>query len=144
MIKLRDLKPLLLLALTYVTGQAYLFFSHVKLVQNWILCQYKPMLVEWNVKFLSEEVNRIIEAIAFRWMVKKILKWADNKGIRASERFVFIRFALVEYLWYRVLDLCAYFYDFKTQRYWYVFAILTLIMAYNWRKQLSYTSKTYN
>lgn len=106
--------PIFILACTYLIGQAYTFVSDTE-IQNWILYAHKPMTIAWNVKYLSEEVNRVVEAIAFLMMLK---------GARDIYKL-----AILEYLLYRVLDIIFYFYNFKTTNYWYLFLILGTIIA---------------
>jgi len=106
--------PILLLASTYFIGQLYVFFSTTE-VSNWILFKPTPMVDAWNMKYLSEEINRIIEAVAFAIMLKK----ADDA----------YRLVAYEYILYRVVDIFSYFYDFKTNSYWIILFLLGIIFA---------------
>jgi hypothetical protein len=106
--------PILLLASTYFIGQLYVFFSTTE-VSNWILFKSTPMVDAWNMKYLSEEINRTIEAVAFAMMLKK----ADDA----------YRLVAYEYILYRVVDIFSYFYDFKTNSYWIILFLLGIIFA---------------
>jgi hypothetical protein len=110
--------PVLLLLSTYLLGEAHHLFSSTE-TQNWIIFAYKPMTIPWNVKYLSEEVNRIIEAISFLLMLYM------RKG--AEELYILV---LIEYLVYRILDIVAYFLNFKTESYWHVGISVGLIVAF--------------
>lgn len=105
----KKLTPVILLASTYLIGQAYVVFDS-KEVQNWIWMRPTPMPVEWNVKFLSEEINRIIEAVAFYMMLYKAP--------------AIYRLTALEYLIYRIIDIFAYFYNYKTESYWFVMVLV--------------------
>ncbi len=76
------------------------------------------MSIAWNVKYLSEEVNRIIEAIFILMVVDKKQKlW---------------QLCCIIYLTYRCLDLIVYFLNFKIGNYWIVLLITTLIESFMW------------
>jgi hypothetical protein len=72
---LKKLLPILLLSLTYFIGQAYVWFDNEHYnaygETSWIFDGSHAMPVSWNVKYLSEEINRILEAAAFLLMLKK-------------------------------------------------------------------------
>jgi len=117
---MRKLFPVLVLVSTYVVGQAYTLFPDNPLsLHNWILFDYVPMTTAWNVKYLSEEINRILEAIAFAIMLK------DRK---------IYGFVAISYLSYRVLDIIFYFINFKTYDYGWVFVLVALFEALWWFK----------
>jgi hypothetical protein len=129
---LKKLLPILLLSLTYFIGQAYVWFDNEHYnaygETSWIFDGSHAMPVSWNVKYLSEEINRILEAAAFLLMLKKTAPIYQLVG--------------VEYFLYRVMDICFYFYNFKTSAYWLVFLIVGSIIAFiHYQKYTSLNEK---
>lgn len=108
----------ILLACTYIIGQAYELFEGMNITQNWILFKYRPMLIAWNVKFLSEEICRVIEALALYVLAMKY---------KVDQDFMI---PIKIYLVYRMLDIPMYFLNYKTQYYWTVYVVLGLIELY--------------
>ena len=128
---IKKIIPILLLACTYFIGQLYSYWDYASTeTVNWIWSKECPMNIAWNVKYLSEEVNRIIEATAFFLMIRK------------SEKMY--KLVALEYLLYRCLDIMYYFYNFKTERYWFVFLILGTIMALIYLKNHATTREKTN
>lgn len=84
----------------------------------------------WNVKYLSEEVNRIIEGVSF------LLMFTMRSG--AKELYTL---TLIEYLVYRITDIFAYFINFKTEGYWYVGITVGLIMAFFYLNKNKYEKR---
>lgn len=82
------------------------------------------MSIAWNVKYLSEEVNRVIEGVAFLLMITM------RNG--AKELYVLV---IIEYLVYRLTDIAAYFIDYKTDRYWQVALFVMTLMAFFYFKK---------
>lgn len=83
----------------------------------------------WNVKYLSEEINRAIEAFFMLWI------------FQISYVNVIYRLAAVEYLLYRMLDLIVYPFWFKSYNYWYVFLVIGLLMGIVYVKKFNYDKK---
>lgn len=120
--------PILLLASTYAIGQSYIYFDDKEL-HNWFILVNNPMTDAWNVKYLSEEINRAIEAFFMLWI------------FQISYVNVIYRLAAVEYLLYRMLDLIVYPFWFKSYNYWYVFLVLGLLMGIIYVKKFNYDKK---
>jgi len=117
----RKLMPIFLLCLTYFVGEAHTFWQNDTTVQNWILFAYKPMTVQWNVKYLSEEIINVMVVVAFSMMLKN--GWNKYYGVTATI-----------YLTYRLLDVVFYFATFKTYNYYWIFLIISLFEVYLWYK----------
>lgn len=122
---IKKILPILLLSSTYCIGQAYTLFDNKEL-HNWFLLVDRPMTNAWNVKYLSEEINRILEAIFMLWIFQR--SYVD----------IIYRLVAVEYLLYRCIDLIVYPLWFKGQNYWYVFLVLGLLMGFVYVKKYSY------
>lgn len=120
--------PILLLAVTYAIGQSYIYFDDKEL-HNWFILVNNPMTDAWNVKYLSEEINRAIEAFFMLWI------------FQISYVNVIYRLAAVEYLLYRMLDLIVYPFWFKSYNYWYVFLVIGLLMGIVYVKKFNYDKK---
>lgn len=116
---MRKVLPIILLSLTYFVGQAYELYDNAKYDAlgkvSWMYDNSHPMLISWNVKYLSENIIWVMVVVAFLLIIKYPTKL--NK------------LAALEYLLYRILDIVFYLYNFKTQRYWYLFFILGIVMA---------------
>lgn len=122
---IKKLLPILLLSSTYLIGQAYTLFDNKEL-HNWFLCVDRPMTDAWNVKYLSEEMNRVVEALFMIWIFER------------SYVNILYRLAAVEYMLYRCIDLVVYPFWFKSQNYWYVFLALGLLMGFVYVKKYNY------
>lgn len=120
---MRLLLPMFLFVLSYFIGQLYQLFDtpyyNDKGPVNWIWLEQRPMLIAWNVKFLSEEVCRVVEAIA-------VMIIAGHTGIKV------LKLTATAYLTYRCLDFIVWFVNFKTYHYWYVFFVLAFIELWLW------------
>lgn len=116
---LKKLLPIILLASTYLIGQSYEFFDNAyydsKGAVSWIWDGSHPMLISWNIKYLSENLLWVVVCISF------YLVALNPSRIN--------KLAALEYLLYRIIDILSYFWNFKTTHYWYVFIILGTIMA---------------
>lgn len=117
--------PMVLLTCTYFIGQLYQLFDNEywnnKGLVNWIWLEERAMLVSWNVKLLSEEINRVIEGIA-------MLVMSYYTG------FKIFQLTATAYVTYRCLDVILWFVNFKTHHYWYVFFVLAFIEFWLWYK----------
>lgn len=111
--------PIILLALTYLIDQAYTFFDNDRYNSlgsvSWILDGSHAMPVSWNVKYLSDNVTWVVAVLALYMISLYPTKYN--------------RLAAMLYLLYRFLDIIFYFYNFKTERYWFMFIILGTVMA---------------
>lgn len=125
----KKILPILLLCSTYAIGELHHLFSSTN-IENWILYRYSPMSEAWNVKYLSEEVNRIIEGVSFLLMFK----------MRSGAKELYT-LTLIEYLVYRITDIFAYFINFKTGSYWYVGVVVGLVMAFFYLNKNKYEKR---
>lgn len=123
---MKMLVPMLLFVLSYFVGQLYQLFdtpyyNSIGLV-NWIWLEQRPMLISWNVKFLSEELCRIIEGLAVM-----SIAWQTSVKI--------LKLTAIAYFTYRCLDIIIWFVNFKTYHYWYVFFVLAFIELWLWYRE---------
>lgn len=128
--------PMILFSVSYFTGQLYQLFDtdyyNSKGIVNWIWLESRPMLISWNVKFLSEEICRVMEGIGTVFI-------ANYTGIKI------IQLTAMTYLTYRCLDVITWFVNFKTYHYWYVFLVLAFIECWIWYREDAYKLiKKYN
>lgn len=119
----RKMWPVLLLCSTYFIGELHHLFSDTH-VSNWILFADKPMTDAWNMKYLAEEINRIIEGLSF------LLMLLMRKG--ATELYALV---IIEYLVYRIVDIAAYFIDYKTDHYWQAVLLIMVISCFFYLKK---------
>lgn len=102
----------ILLALTLPIGQAHLFFSNT-VVQNWIIKEYRPMVLSWNVTFVGFQANIIMYFLA----------WILYKKNRVNDTTVVSFFVL------SILDTFFYFYNYKLHGMWVIYACFVIVWA---------------
>lgn len=106
----------LILASTLLIGEIHTFWEKAPVrYENWIIHAYKPMTVQWNVKFVGEEVNWILFMVAM-WYFGRYPNRVNKITVR-----VFIAVAIV--------DLGLYFWNFKTVDYHYVYFCMVIVWA---------------
>lgn len=110
--------PILILAAIYFIGELYQSFSATD-TSNWIWLIKRPMSIQWNVKFLSEEINWFLAAL-FCFIVVRRCEQRENELVIATRVF----------LWWRFFDIILYFINYKTEKYEYIFVLLILIELY--------------
>lgn len=119
---IKEVLTSLILFATIFVGELHNFWAGNETVQNWILFRPTPMPIEWNVKYLIQEVLPIMYFLA--WIFYK-----DNPVNNA---------VIKSFLFLSVIDLAVYLVNFKTGEFgsiyfWFIaFFLLTLK-----RKQLA-------
>ena len=100
-----------ILALTIMLGELHTFWEKGEQhVENWIVEEYRPMTVQWNVKYAIDELNPILYFVAMFLFVPNRV----NKTTVLS----FILFASV--------DTLSYFYNYKTYGYGWMYFLLVI------------------
>ena len=103
----------LILASTLIIGEVHTFWekgSQDKV--NWIINSYQPMTMQWNVKFLCDEINVILYFVAFYLYGKY-----PNRTNKAT---------VLSFLFLAIVDMALYFWNFKTIDYHYVYFCLAV------------------
>lgn len=110
----------MILAATLPLGELHTFWERDTRVQNWILDRTVPMTIQWNVKYLTDQVWWILVFIA-------MLLYVENRINKATA---------LSFLVFSVLDLFMYIYNFKTYDYGYVYFIIAIIwiIFYKWKR----------
>lgn len=111
-------KTTILIWASLIVNEAHTFFENVTKEANWILTKKVPMLIQWNVKFVGEEVSGLLIALA-------LLLYSKNK-INDTTVKVFVL--------YWVMDLILYFYDYKgrdSYKWVYLVILISWILIYN-------------
>lgn len=114
----------LLLASTFFIAELHNFWAGDPRMQNWIVAAYKPMTIQWNVKYASDQLNWILIIFA---MFLYGFPFSRN---RFNHEIVII------YLAWVIFDTVLYFYNFKTVGYGVVYLCLGAIIAlvhYLWK-----------
>jgi len=105
-----------ILSISLIVGELHNFFAYDTHIQNWILKVYRPATIEWNVKYLTDEILPVMYIAA-------ILLYRNNKGNRVVVR---------SFLFWAIIDIWLYFYNYKTAGYHQVYLWLAgcLILSY--------------
>lgn len=123
--------PILILIVSYQIGELYTFWdAYDKKVYNWFWLVDIKRNIAWNVKYSCEEINRVLEAIAFYLIA------------RHSKDKTYCITAQV-YMIYRCLDVPYYFINFKTDWYntiWVLLAIIELWLTSKSKKKHIFTN----
>lgn len=109
----------LLLASTLIIGEIHVLWEGgAARVQNWIWRVPVPMPLQWNIKYVCDQVNWIIVAIA----IYKYTPSRVNKSAAAT------------YIMFQITDTLLYFYNYKTYGYGWVYLWLILFgtVFYHW------------
>jgi hypothetical protein len=110
-----------LIGLTLLVNEIHTFWERKPVsIQNWIIDAYKPMTVQWNVKYASDQLNFILFAFA-------LLLYVPNRANRSTA---------ITLVCYAFLDTIAYFYNYKTFGYGLIYLILAGIwnLSFFWHK----------
>lgn len=96
----------ILLTVTIFVGELHTFWEgSAGRVQNWIIAADRPMPLQWNIKYLTDEVSWLLVALAvFLYIPTRV-----NKTVSAS------------FIFYQVLSLGLYFYNFKTYGFGFIY-----------------------
>lgn len=117
MIDLGSIKFSILIWISLLVGEAHTLLEYTTEKTNWILNDYVPMTIQWNMKYGAGEFQNIIVALA-------VVFYKDTKFNRTTAKaFVF----------YYILDLLFYFYNYKRDGYgWtYTLTLIAWILIYN-------------
>lgn len=114
-----------ILVCTLVLGEVHTFWEtnqSGREIQNWILNNYKPMSVQWNVKYLTDQILPILYFIA-------MLKYRRNRINEATVK---------TWIYFSILDMIMYFYNYKTYQYGgvYLWVVLIWVLTY-WGKDIA-------
>jgi len=108
----------IILVLTLPLGELHTFWANDTSVQNWIITEYIPMTVQWNIKFSAQELS--VFAYFWAWVL-----WKENKVNRTTR---------MAFLWLAVMNVLLYFYNYKLGGFgkiYYWFAAFWIIV-YKW------------
>lgn len=111
----------ILISLTFaISGLTCLWHGQTQIV-NWIYARPTPMALEWNVKYLADEINALLIAVS-------IYTYRANPVNKSAS---------IAYVFYCAVDIVLYFYDYKTGSYelLYFFLPFITLLAYYWRQQ---------
>lgn len=104
----------ILLISTFLIGELHTFWEKASQAPvNWIYAVSRPMCVQWNVKYLSEELNWLLVALA-------LLLYRSNRVNRS---------AAIAYVFYRCADVALYLYNYKTFGYGFLYMAIALVFA---------------
>jgi len=101
-----------------IVNEVHTFFENVNKEVNWILTKNVPMLVQWNVKFIGDEMSGLLIALA--------LFFYDRNRINETTVKVFVV--------YWVIDFILYFYNYKqpdSYKWVYLIILILWILIYN-------------
>lgn len=86
-------------------------------VQNWIYAVERPMEIQWNIKYASDQVNAIIYFVA-------MLLYLPNRINRTT---------VITFIILCIVDAAMYFHNFKTLYYGsvYLWTIILWLFLYN-------------
>jgi high-affinity Fe2+/Pb2+ permease len=107
----------LLIWASLIAGEIHTFFENLNVVQNWILFDNVPMDIQWNVKFVGNEIQGVLIALA-------LLTYKKNRINDTTAKV---------YVGYLIADLFLYFCNYKRDGYeWmYLFILISWILIYN-------------
>lgn len=114
----------ILLILTLPIGELHTFWHNDRTVENWIINRPTPMLIQWNVKYLCDEIIPIFYFLA----------WYSYRPNRVNKATV------SAFLLLAVLDLELYVNNFKTGRFGnvYLWFLAFWIAAMFWKGSANY------
>jgi hypothetical protein len=99
----------IILSLTLVVGELHKIWEHDTRIQNWIISEYYPMLIKWNMKYL--EIQIVVIMYFLSWLV-----YTPNHVNKTTVQAFFCL---------AIMDTFLYFYNYKTHGfgvvyYWYL------------------------
>lgn len=109
------------LMITIILGEVHTFWERSKLVyENWVLFNYVPMSVQWNIKTAVDQLNFILYFVATFYYGR----YPNRVNMTTVRTFIC----------FMIIDTGMYFYNYKTVNYGYVYFLLALIWAamYYW------------
>lgn len=129
---MKKYRTTLLIWASLLIGELHSLWEKCTTNQNWILTKKVVMPIEWNVKYVSDEVWFIMMALA-------ILFYEKNRINRTT---------VLAYTAFCIIDMFMYFYNYKREGYGavYTFLLIAWILIYNYgsersanRQRISYT-----
>jgi hypothetical protein len=108
----------LLIWASLIVNEVHTFFENIDKEASWILTKDVPMLIQWNVKFIGDEVSGLLIALA-------LLLYKKNR-INDTTVKVFVA--------YWIIDLLLYFYDYKqpdSYKWVYLVILILWVLIYN-------------
>lgn len=113
--------------LSLLVNELHTLWENSSKVENWILETNVPMLLQWNVKYATDEIWFILMALA-------ILCYKPNRINKATVK---------AFLCFCVVDMMMYFYNFKQEGYQgiYTFLLIAWILFYNYGKRIRTTDR---
>lgn len=112
---------ILILSIVIAESHSYLPAEYAIRTENWILTVDVPMQVQWNVKFLSDEITAILYFVA-------MLFYNGNKVNKTT---------VITFIILCVVDLFMYVHNYKTLHYGsvYVWALgVWVLIFYSWKR----------
>ncbi len=126
--------PTFYLCVMYIVSVIPAFWDDDARIQNWILCNPKPMAVAWNVRFAASQLLWIVCALMVNaYGVDK----CQNKINRTSMKV---------FLCWCIFDTIAYFYNYKTFGYFatYFWLVPAWLLIHYWKIiEAKWPCKTY-
>lgn len=111
---MRKYATTLILASTLLIGEVHTFWEKgSQRKENWIISRYEPMTVQWNIKFVGDQLNVVLYFVAF-------LMYAKNLN-RVNKTTVIVFLATA------IIDIGIYFWNFKTINYHYVYFFMIIV-----------------
>lgn len=96
----------ILFALSLAIGEVHTFWEGKKVViENWVLTEYRPMAVQWNVKFVCMQATALLIALG-------VYTYKENPVNRTAAACLVV---------YEIADTLLYFYNYKLYGYGWVY-----------------------
>lgn len=109
----------IILIISIVIAEAHSFVpdEYATKKQNWIYSIDRTMEIQWNVKFLGDQINLILYSLA-------LFFYNRNKVNRTT---------VVAFICFSVIELGMYFHNYKTLNYGsvYVWTLVIWLLVYN-------------
>lgn len=94
-----------ILASTILIGELHNFWATDPRISNWIIIEYHPMLLQWNVKYTTDQIIPL-------FYLSALLLYINNKVNRIVAR---------TFLLWSIVDIWLYFYNYKHEGYYQVY-----------------------
>ena len=76
---MRNYATTILIWLSFIVGEFHTLFEREKYYSNWIIADYVPMPIQWNVKYAMMELWNVL-------IFGAIVFWKDNRTNKASAK----------------------------------------------------------
>ena len=116
-IHLKQYATTLIIWASLIIGELHTLWENSKVSENWIITKYVPMPVQWNVKYVTDEIWFIMMGVA-------IYLFIPNRINRTTVK---------SYTLFCAWDLVMYFYNYKQAGYEaiYTYLLIAWIIIYN-------------